>query len=327
MVRRLLLTTLAYMAVASVVAALLGMAMANLFRPGDGVSPDIARRLLAAGQRSSPPIAAHLPIDLSTFSQGHFPGLIVLSLLLGIGLTLVRTRGSAHLLATTEYLFELGMRLVGVIARFAPIAVACFMFDLTMVFGWHLLVSLSAYVSIVVVALLIQIVVVFSAIVWILGGVQPLAFLRAVQEAALIAFCTSSSNATLPTALRVADEQLALPPKVARLVLGVGTVANQAGTAIYTGVTVLFLSQLFGTDLGIGQQAILFGVSTLAGMGTIGVPAGSLPIVAATLAVLGLPPECIGLVVGVDRLLDMFRTVVNVTGDLAIAVALSRKAV
>jgi DAACS family dicarboxylate/amino acid:cation (Na+ or H+) symporter len=144
-----------------------------------------------------------------------------------------------------------------------------------------------------------------------------------VQEAALIAFCTSSSNATLPTALKTAEVDLGLQPRAARLVLGIGTVANQSGTAIYTAVTVLFIAQFFGMDLSLDRQGLVLAVAALAGMGTIGVPAGSLPTVAAVLALNGLPAEGIGLVIGVDRLLDMFRTMVNVVGDLAIAVAVS----
>src|SRR3546814_4084199 len=139
-----------------------------------------------------------------------------------------------------------------------------------------------------------------------------------------MAFATASSNATLPTALRVADKELKLPPKVARFVLTIGATANQNGTAMFEGVTVIFLAQVFGVDLSFGQQLMVMLVCILGGIGTAGVPAGSLPVVALILGMVGVPPAGIGLVLGVDRLLDMCRTTLNVTGDLTAAVVISR---
>ncbi|PNU03281.1 dicarboxylate/amino acid:cation symporter [Novosphingobium guangzhouense] len=325
--RRLLLSTLAHMLAASLAAALIGLAMVNLFRPGDVVPAEIGQQLLAAGHAAAPPKGLSSGFGaLFSYAAVERPIMIVIvaSVLVGIVLTFLRTRRSGHVLATSERVFDAGMHVLGYVARLAPIAVAAFMFDLTLVFGWHLLLYLSAYVGVVVAALLLQVALTFFAVVWMRGGVTPAAFLRGVQEPAVIAFCTSSSNATLPSALRAAELDLRLSPRVARLVLGVGTIANQGGTAIYTAVTVLFIAQFFGMDLSLGRQALVLAVAALAGMGTIGVPAGSLPTVAAVLALAGLPPEGIGLVVGVDRLLDMFRTMVNVVGDLAVATAVSQ---
>lgn len=138
-----------------------------------------------------------------------------------------------------------------------------------------------------------------------------------------MAFATASSNATLPTALRVADEQLKLPPKVARFVLTIGATANQNGTAMFEGVTVIFLAQFFGVDLTLGQQLLVMVICILGGIGTAGVPAGSLPVIALILGMVGVPPTGIGLVLGVDRFLDMCRTTLNVTGDLVAATVVS----
>lgn len=321
-VRRLLLTTLAYMAVLSALGAIIGMAMANLFRPGDAVPPDIGQHLLNTHLPSATTGVVGMVLS-GHILEGPIWLLVILSLLLGTILTLFRSRHSRRLLDGAEGLYGLGMQMVGIVTRFAPIAVGCFIFELTVVFGWHLLLYLGAYVVVVVAALLLQMGLTFSGVVWMRGDMSPPQFFRRTQEAALIAFTTTSSNATLPAALQVAENDLGLPARIARLVLGVGTISNQSGTAIYTAVTVLFVGQFFGMDLTLSNQAIVFLVSALAGMGTIGVPAGSLPTVATVLALTGLPPEGIGLVVGVDRLVDMFRTVVNVVGDLAIAVALS----
>ena len=139
-----------------------------------------------------------------------------------------------------------------------------------------------------------------------------------------MAFSTASSNATLPTAIRVAENNLNLPPRVARFVLTIGATANQNGTAIFEGVTVLFLAQFFGVELTLAQQVVVLLMCILGGIGTAGVPAGSLPVVAMILVMVGVPAEGIGLILGVDRFLDMCRTTLNVTGDLTAATVISR---
>ena len=138
-----------------------------------------------------------------------------------------------------------------------------------------------------------------------------------------MAFSTASSNATLPTAIRVAEENLGVPRRIARFVLTVGATANQNGTAIFEGVTVLFLAQFFGLELSLWQQLTVMLVCILGGIGTAGVPAGSLPVVALILAMVGIQPEAIALVLGVDRFLDMCRTTLNVVGDLVAAQVIS----
>jgi DAACS family dicarboxylate/amino acid:cation (Na+ or H+) symporter len=322
----LLATTLAYMVSVSAAAALIGLAMANLFRPGDGIPSEIGQQLLSL----------HV-VPSGDGVLGFVPGLrsintlvmimVVLSIAICGVLPLLSHRSRSRLRSACEKLFEQGMRVLGLVTRFAPIAVACFMFDLMVMFGWHLLFYLSAYIVVVIAALVFQVFVTFFALVWMRGDMSPGVFLHGVQEAAVIAFCTSSSNVTLPTALKVAETDLGLPARVVRPVLGIGTVANQSGTTIYIAVTVLFIGQFFGMDLSLDRQALVFAIAMLAGMGTVGVPAGALPAVATVLALTGLPPEGIGLVIGVDRLLDMFRTLVNVVGDLAIAVAIEKEPV
>ena len=150
------------------------------------------------------------------------------------------------------------------------------------------------------------------------------AFFRGVREPMVVAFSTASSNASLPVSLKAAEEELKLPRKIARFVLTVGATANQNGTALFEGVTVLFLAQFFGIDLTISQQVIVMLVCILGGVGTAGVPAGSLPVVAMILVMVKVPPEGIGLILGVDRFLDMCRTTLNVTGDLVLATVVSR---
>ncbi len=153
---------------------------------------------------------------------------------------------------------------------------------------------------------------------------SPVEFFRGAKEAIVTAFSTSSSNATLPVSLRVAEEKLSIPPRIARFVLTVGASANQNGTAIYEGITVLFLAQVFGVELTVGQQLIVALMCVMAGIGTAGVPGGSLPLVGGVLLTIGVPAEAIAIILGIDRFLDMCRTALNVTGDLVIAAIVAK---
>jgi len=245
------------------------------------------------------------------------------ALFFGIGLLLTDTPNSRMLQRGFEGLFDVTMRLILIVIKLAPFAVACFMFNLAALFGWDLLIRLSAYVGVVLLALGIQLFIVYPILLSTLGGKNPIIFFRQVQEAMVMAFSTASSNATLPTALKVAEERLKLPRRVSRFVLTIGATANQNGTAMFEGVTVIFLAQFFGIDLTIWQQLMVMLVCILGGIGTAGVPAGSLPVVALILAMVGIDPQAIALVLGVDRFLDMCRTTLNVTGDLVAAQVIS----
>jgi DAACS family dicarboxylate/amino acid:cation (Na+ or H+) symporter len=165
---------------------------------------------------------------------------------------------------------------------------------------------------------------VYSLSVRFFGGMSPREFFRGVRLAMLTAFSTASSSATLPTAIKVAEENLKLPTHVARFVLTAGSAMNQNGTALFEGVTVLFLAQVYGVELDLVRQVVIVAICVLGGIGTAGVPAGSLPVVAMILGMFGVPPEGLALILGVDRFLDMCRTTVNVTGDLAAAVFVAR---
>jgi DAACS family dicarboxylate/amino acid:cation (Na+ or H+) symporter len=149
-------------------------------------------------------------------------------------------------------------------------------------------------------------------------------FFRRIRTVIVMAFSTSSSNATLPTSLRVSESQLGVPREIGSFVLTVGATANQNGTALFEGVAVLFLAQLAGLDLTLGQQATVMYLAVLGSIGTAGVPAGSIPFVVAVLATVGVNPALIAIILGVDRLLDMCRTTLNVVGDLAAAVYVAR---
>jgi DAACS family dicarboxylate/amino acid:cation (Na+ or H+) symporter len=243
---------------------------------------------------------------------------------LGVGLAAVRSEPARRLEELLQGLYDVVMWLLGLVIRLAPVGIFCLVFSLTARLGFDVLRQLAEYVAVVIAALSIHMFGVYSLSVAWLGGMSPLRFFAAVRPAMLTAFSTSSSNATLPTALLVADRDLGLPSHVSRFVLTLGSTANQNGTALFEGVTVLFLAQFYGVDLSVGQQLLVVSICVLGGIGTAGVPAGSIPVVIMILGLVGVPAEGIGIVLGVDRFLDMCRTTVNVTGDLAAAVVVAR---
>ena len=332
------LRTLVYTVIVSGIAVAISITAVNVLRPGDGVDPVAARELLAQGGEGAAGIVeasskseagigqliAIVPNNvIAAMSNNDILAVMFFALFFGIGLLLVQTPRTETLKDAIEGVFEVAMRLIGMVIQLAPIAIFCFMFNLSAQFGWDLLVKLSAFVGVVLLALAIQMFGVFPLLLKLLANKNPVAFFRETREASVMAFSTASSNATLPTALRVADEQLKLPGKIARFVLTIGATANQNGTAVFEGVTVLFLAQFFGVDLTIADQAFVMLICILAGIGTAGVPGGSLPVIALILAGVGVPPEGIGLILGVDRFLDMCRTTLNVIGDLVCAQVIS----
>jgi DAACS family dicarboxylate/amino acid:cation (Na+ or H+) symporter len=191
-------------------------------------------------------------------------------------------------------------------------------------FGFPLLASLGWFVLTVLLGLSIHMFGVYSLSVALLSRINPIVFFKRIKTVMLTAFSTSSSNATLPTALRVSEENLGVPREINSFVLTVGATANQNGTALYEGVTVLFLAQLAGVDLSMGQQLMVVYLAILGGVGTAGVPSGSIPFIILVLAQIGVNPALIAIILGVDRILDMCRTVLNVTGDLTIATYVAR---
>lgn len=330
--------TLGYTVVLSGIAVLLGLVLVNVLKPGIGVDHALAQQLLQQNAERAAQIVdqskqqprgmdmllAIVPDNVvaAASSNGAILSLMFFAVMFGVGMVLSDDAKVATLRRGIEGVFEISMTLIGLVIRLAPYAVACFMFNLAALFGFELLIRLGAYVGVVVLALGLHMVVTYGLAVK-LAGRSPLAFFRATREATVMAFSTASSNATLPTALRVADE-MGLPSKVSRFVLTVGATANQNGTALFEGVTVIFLAQFFGVELSIAQQFMVMLVCILGGIGTAGVPSGSLPVVALICAMVGVDPVGIGMILGVNHFLDMCRTALNVTGDLALTTLVAK---
>lgn len=327
--------TLGYAVVVSAIAVLIGLVLVNVIRPGDGLPLELRDEALKQSMIKPVPkpesggavalLVAMVPDNpLKAAVNGDMIAVIVFSLLFAIALSFTTTAAAQTLRETISGLNDTMSTLVHGVLKLAPVGIAALLFAMAAKLGLELFAALARYVAVVLTALAIHQFIVYSAVVKFFGKRSPLQFFRDVRLAMVTAFATASSSATLPTALQVAEENLKLPPAISRFVLTAGSAMNQNGTALFEGVTVLFLAQLYGVDLGLGQQVAIMVICILGGIGTAGVPAGSLPVIAMILGMFGIPTEGIGLILGVDRLLDMSRTTLNVTGDLAAAVYVAR---
>lgn len=270
------------------------------------------------------PLAEAVNAFAPNYTGGGLISVMVFSLFFGVAMAMAPPGKVAALTSMLHGVFEVCMLIIGFAMRLAPIGVTCLAFALTAALGWDILRSLGFYAGVVVLGLALHQFGTYSLFLKFVARKSPVQFFGEIKEAMLTAFSTSSSNATLPVSMRVAEEKLKLPPQISRFVLTVGASANQNGTALYEGVTVLFLAQVFGVDLTLGQQFVVALMCIMAGLGTAGVPGGSLPLVVGVLVTIGVPGESIAIILGIDRLLDMCRTTLNVTGDLVCAVLVSK---
>jgi len=336
--------TLAYCLVISLISVALGLLLANTVRPGMRLDPatrdlllveygaDASRQAASAGPANESPMMSFVrmlvpanPLESMARSTPDMIGIMFFSLLFGAALTLVSKESAAPVIALLGGVFKAIAKVIDIVMKAAPLGVACLLFTMTARFGFGFLVSLGWFVATVLGGLAIHTFVVYPIALKLAAGVSPLEFFRRIHTVMLTAFSTSSSNATLPTALRVSEANLGVPREIGAFVLTVGATANQNGTGLYEGVTVLFLAQLAGVELTFAQQLTVVYLAVIGSIGTAGVPAGSIPFVVAVLVTVGINPALIAIIIGVDRLLDMCRTVVNVVGDMTAAVYVAKR--
>jgi dicarboxylate/amino acid:cation (Na+ or H+) symporter, DAACS family len=333
--------TLVFTVILSSISVLIGVGLANLVRPGAGLSEASRAALLEVMGKSAqsvqaPPVPkTGLQIVLDLIPQnpveamvnafrGDIIAVMVFALVIGIALTLAERSAVEPLLQWLQAVFEVVMKVIDLAMRLAPFGVAALLFTLMARSGLDVLAKLGLYVVTVLVGLALHQFVAYSLMLKYAVGYPPGLFFSRIREVMVTAFSTSSSNATLPTTLRVAEAELGIPRPIGGFVLTLGSTLNQNGTALYEGVTVLFLAQFFGVHLTLGGQVTVVLLSVLAGIGTAGVPGGSLPLVMALLVTVGVPADGIGIILGVDRILDMCRTVLNVSGDMVAAAYVAR---
>ncbi len=330
--------TIAYFVVSTAISAVIGLVLVNLVQPGAGLSPDIRQQLMDTYRTQAQGLQAggttKFGIDLfinivprnpiAAAASMDMLGIIFFALVFGAALTLLPADKSRPVIRLLDALGEAIVKIIDLAMKLAPYGVFGLIFVVTSRFGWGLLGNLGKYVAVVLVGLLIHATFSLSLMVRFLGGLNPLTFWRKITASLATAFSTSSSNATLPTNISVAENELKIPPKIAGFVLPLGSTMCMNGTALYEGVTVLFLAQVFGIQLDLGTQAIVVVLSVITAIGAAGVPGGSLPLIMVVLATVGVPPEAIAVILGMDRILDMCRTTVNVAGDLTAAVYVAR---
>ncbi|MEY3226946.1 MAG: hypothetical protein RLZZ536_1565 [Planctomycetota bacterium] len=338
---RIGLTTLFFTGLLSISAVLIGVGLVNLIKPGRAISQETQKTLTSryrdkAGENVSRANAAKplgqtlvdlLPenpiqemagaVDGSSKGNGML-AVMFFALLTGIAATM-RPAETQVLTGTLRGIYEISMTVIGWALKLAPLGAGCLVFSVTAQMGTDILLALAAFVGVVIGGLLLHLLGVYSLVLALFAKWSPVDFFRRVSSAMFVAFSTSSSSATLSTSLKVAHDELNLTPETANFVLTVGATGNQNGTALFEGVVVLFLAQVFGTELSLSQQITVVLMSVLAGVGTAGVPGGSIPLIIVVLKSVDVPADGIAIVLGVDRILDMSRTLVNVVGDLVVA--------
>jgi len=316
----------------------LGLVVMNFFQPGSGLDPAVTQRLMATykGQVEGAmgladtvfgidlfvKIIPRNPID--AMAKGEMLAVIFFALMIGVAMTIVSRERAEPMIKFMESLGHIVIAIIELVMKIAPLGVFCLIFSVTARFGYDLLLQLLKYVTIILGSLAVFQFIAYPLIIKFVARRNPLEFFRKIRIVMITAFSTSSSNATLPTSMRVGQEELGLPKEITGFVLPLGATMNMNGTALFEGATVLFLAQVFGIDLSIGSQIIVVLMSVITAIGVAGIPGGSIPLLMMVLGLVGVPMEGIAIVLGVDRILDMCRTTLNVTGDLVTATIVHR---
>jgi DAACS family dicarboxylate/amino acid:cation (Na+ or H+) symporter len=330
--------TFGYFAISTLIAATIGLTLVNTIQPGGGLSAETRDELMTRFSGGAESMAAKGPPDfgVSTFvnivprnpvaaaADMDMLALIFFALVFGAALTMIPKKRAKPVIRVLEGIGDAIVAIINWAMKLAPYGVFGLIFVITSQFGWGILAQLGMYVLVVLIGLLLHATLGITGLVRLFGKLNPAVFWKSITAPIITAFSTSSSMATLPTSIATAEKRLNVQPKIAGFVLPLGATMNMNGTALFEGVTVLFLAQVFGVDLGIGSQIIVVVLAVLTAIGAAGVPGGSLPLMMLVMATVGVPPEGIAIILGVDRILDMSRTTLNVCGDLSASVYVDR---
>ena len=332
----------------SLIAACIGTCFYLIFQPGRAISPETRDQLAAQfAEEANKNVAAAdqaaeffsgspfqvlvgmIPenIVLSMTSNRDLLEVILFALAFGVALTLIPRERSAPVAAVLDGTNEAMTRLIGLFMKIAPFGVGALVFMVVVKFGSDVLIALAYYTLVVVLALLAHVLLVLAPLVRVLGKFNPLSFAKLTREIWVTAFSTSSSSATLPTTIRVSEENLGVPKPIAGFVLPLGATINMDGTTIYQVIAVLFVAQVWGVPLEAAAYGTLIIVAMMMAIGAAGVPGGVIPLLYVVMVTVGIPEAIVGagiaLILGVDRLLDMCRSAVNVIGDSVTAVVVT----
>ena len=334
--------TVAYYLLTTAIAVTIGLTLGSIVRPGSRISPESRDALAAefgADAASRVELAAEAPGTLDVLlgmipdnavgaaADGNLLPLIIFVLIFGAAVSLVSPERRDAVLNFFAGVNDAAMIIIDWVMKLAPYAVFALIAAVISRFGIDVLKSLAIYAAVVVAGLVLHATLTYGTLVTVLARMNPLTFFSRIREVPLIAFSTSSSNATLPVTMETAEEDLGVSKPVASFVLPLGATINMDGTALYQGVATIFIAQVYAVDLGVGELLTIVLTATLASIGTAGVPSAGIIMLILVLQSIGLGGQAaagIALILGVDRILDMLRTAVNVVGDLSCAAYVAR---
>lgn len=322
-------------------AVVIGMTLVNLIEPGKAVSQAVADQIKAQylgdaqariAQSTQAKGWVQMLVDIvprnvvgAAADNGKVLGLIFFALVLGAAAIRTPSERTRVLRELLEGLYDLCVRVLAWVMQLAPLGVACLIFHATAKLGIDVMKLVGFYFLTAMGGLLLFQVVVITALAKVFAGISPGRFYRGCRTLIVTAFSTSSSNATMPTTIRTATDEFGVPKEIAGFVMPLGATMNMNGTALFEGVSILFLAQVYGAPLDLMAQLMVVGMAVLTAIGAAGVPGGSIPLLAIVLTQVKVPPEMLALILGVDRLVDMTRTVPNVTSDLVCSLWLARR--
>lgn len=321
----------------------IGLLAINIYNPGNHITAEQKAQLreqysdksqgektlkTAQTKADDPPLLGFIPRnpfkEMNRALEGGLLPFMFFALVFGIALASIEPEKAAPVKAFFEGVFAVSLKMIEFAMVVAPVGVFGLLFVSFSKLGLNLLGTMAGYVAVVLISLAIHQFITYSLVLKLIAKRNPVEFFRQIRSTMATAFATSSSNVTLPVAIEDAEQRVGLPPTISRFVLTIGATANQNGTALFEGITIIFLATMFGVNLTLIQQLQVMGLAIVAGIGTAGVPAGSWPMIAVVLSsYLGVPAEAIGLAFGIDRILDMSRTVLNASGDITIAACVS----
>ena len=314
------LKTISLYLLTTAIAISLGLFIAILFSPGEGLNLTSSAEYIAP----SPPGINSVIIDIfptnpiSAMAEGKMLQIIIFSIFFGVALRSIKDKNS-ELVKIMESTTNVVMKMVFILINLAPFGVYCLMANLFATQGIGIVGNLFQYFLLVVFVLIIHGFVVYPALLYSFTKIKPFGFYKKLRPVMLFAFSTSSSNATMPVTLKTVTQDLGVNPKIASFTIPLGATVNMDGTAIMQGVATIFIANAYNIDLSTIDYLMVILTATMASIGTAGVPGVGLIMLAMVLSQVGLPTEGIALILGVDRLLDMIRTVVNVTGDSTVS--------
>ena len=334
---RIGLKTFTMFIVTTAISIIIGLILANMIRPGEKISEQSKNRLIGAyNVESTSKAVKNIDINIVDFfielvptnpinamAEGKMLQIVFFAVMFGITLTFIDRKKSEPLIKFFDGVSDTMIKMVDFIMIIAPYGVFALISATIAEFGFEIISTLFWYIFTVLLGLVLQLLIVYSFLVKFYGKMSPFKFFKGMQAAQAIAFSTSSSAATLPVNFECTEINLGIPKQITGFVLPLGATINMDGTALYQGVAAIFIAQVYGMDLNIIQQLTIIFTAVLASIGTAPVPGVGIIMLVMILESVHVPVEGIALIFGVDRLLDMCRTVVNITGDAAVAAAVA----